>query len=153
MVDPNGKTFLQDVELEWRPQYCDKCQKIGHVCKMEQAAKEEIPKGRRPGKKVTQTWQYKGPIPQLKEQKKMEKQEQENNIRTQEEQQEKEQEIVQKEDQQTPKNVSHVEGHLDLSLANFPMLKAIPTRNGFESLMHIKMTSLTVDRGGVPKTC
>ena len=83
----------------------------------------------------------------------MEKQEQENNIRTREEQQEKEQEIVQKEDQQTPKNVSHVEGQLDLSLANFPMLKAIPTRNGFESLMHKKMTSLAVHRGGVPKTC
>ncbi|TMW81456.1 hypothetical protein EJD97_009515 [Solanum chilense] len=25
VVDPNGKTFMQDVELEWRPQYCDRC--------------------------------------------------------------------------------------------------------------------------------
>ncbi|TMW81801.1 hypothetical protein EJD97_007806 [Solanum chilense] len=122
---------------------------------MEQAAKEEIPKKRRPGKKVTQTWQYKGPISQSKEQGKVEEQKQEINIRPHEDQQEKEQEIVQKEDQQTPKNVTqtNVEGQLDLSLANFPILKAIPTRNGFESLMHNKMTSLTVDRGGVPKTC
>ena len=81
---------MQDVELECRPQYCDKCQKIGHVCKMEQAAKEEIPKRRRPGKKVTQAWQYKGPIPQSKEQDKVEEQRQEINIRLQEEQQEKE---------------------------------------------------------------
>ena len=112
-----------------------------------------MPKRRRPWKKVTQTWQYKGPIPQPKEQEKVEKQEQEDNIRTQEKQQEKDKEIVQKEDQQTPKNATQVEGQLDLSLENFPMLKAIPTRNGFESLMHTKMTSLTVDRGGVPKTC
>ena len=122
---------------------------------MEQAAKEEIPKRRRSGKKVTQAWQYKGPIPQSKEQDKVEEQRQEINIRLQEEQQENEQEIVEKEDQQTPKNGSQisVEGQLDLSLANFPILKAIPTRNGFESLMHKKMTSLAVDRGGVPKTC
>ncbi|XP_069154420.1 uncharacterized protein [Solanum lycopersicum] len=127
VVDPNGKTFMQDVELEWRPQYCDKCQKIGHVC----------------------------PIIQSTEQEKVEEQRQEPNRRPQEEQQEKEQEIVQKLDQQTPKNDSqtNVDGQLDLSLANFPMLKAIPTRNGFESLMHKKMTSLTIDRGGVPKTC
>ncbi|TMW81455.1 hypothetical protein EJD97_009514 [Solanum chilense] len=151
VVDPNGKTFMQDVELEWRPQYCDKCQKIGHVCRKEQEAKEEVPKRKRPGKKVTQAWQYKGPITQEK----VEEQRQEINIRSQDEQQEKEQEIVQQENQQTPKNGSQisVEGQLDLSLANFPMLKAIPTRNGFESLMHNKMASLSVDRGGVPKTC
>ena len=112
-------------------------------------------KRRRPWKKVTQTWQYKGSISQSNEQEKVEEQRQEINIRPQEEQQEKEQEIVQKLDQQTPKNdkQTNVDGQLDLSLENFPMPKAIPTRNGFESLMHTKMTSFTVDKGGVPKTC
>ena len=83
----------------------------------------------------------------------MEEQRQEPNRRPQEEQQEKEQEIVQKLDQQTPKNdkQTNADGQLDLSLTNFPMLKAIPTRNGFESLMHNKMTSLTVDRDRAPK--
>ena len=85
----------------------------------------------------------------------MEEQRQEINIRPQEEQQEKEQEIVQMLGQQTPKNdkQTYVDGQLDLILTNFPMLKAIPTRNGFENLMHTKITSLTIDRGGVPKTC
>ena len=32
-------------------------------------------------------------------------------------------------------------------------LKAIPTRNGFESLMHNKMASLSINRGGASKTC
>ena len=64
VVDPNGKTFLQDVVLEWRPQYCDQCQKLGHVCQVEAVSKEEATKKRRPWKKVTQTWQYKGPISQ-----------------------------------------------------------------------------------------
>ena len=31
-IDPNGRTFMQEVVMEWNPQYCDKCQKIGHQC-------------------------------------------------------------------------------------------------------------------------
>ena len=30
VADPNGRTFVQEVVMEWKPQYCDKCQKIGH---------------------------------------------------------------------------------------------------------------------------
>ena len=26
VMDPNGRTFLQEVVMEWKPQYCDKCQ-------------------------------------------------------------------------------------------------------------------------------
>ena len=63
--------------------------------------------------------------------------------------------MIEKElEQQTPKNNEvHDYRQLDLSLANFPILKPIPTRNGFESLMHDKMASLSIDRGGAPKTC
>ena len=43
--------------------------------------------------------------------------------------------------------------HLDFSLSNFPMLSAIPIRNGFESLRNSKLASLPVDRGGALKTC
>ena len=32
VMDPNGRTFMQDVVMEWKPLYCDKCQKIGHQC-------------------------------------------------------------------------------------------------------------------------
>ena len=42
---------------------------------------------------------------------------------------------------------------LEFSLTNFPILTAIPVRNGFESLSHSKLASLPVDRGGDPKTC
>ena len=93
VVDPYGKTFLQDVVLEWKPQYCDKCQKIGHVCQVETGLNEEIMKKRRPGKKVTQTWQYKkGPISQKselekKEEHKKEEHSQEMRMRAQEEEQ------------------------------------------------------------------
>ena len=156
VVDPTGMTFMQDVVLEWRPQYCDKCQKIGLLCQVEPKPKEEMPKRRRPWKKVTQTWQYKGPISQKTEQEKMDEQRQENNLSPQKNKQEKEQEIGKKLDQQTPRNngeQSYVDRQLELSLANFPILKAIPTRNGFESLMHNKMASLFIDRGGASKTC
>ena len=42
---------------------------------------------------------------------------------------------------------------LEFSLTNFPILTAIPVRNGFESLRNSKLASLLVDRGGDPKTC
>ncbi|KAH0746138.1 hypothetical protein KY285_007795 [Solanum tuberosum] len=53
-MDSNGGTFMQEVVWEWRPQFCDKCQKIGHQCQSGITTKEEPPKKRRPGKKVTE---------------------------------------------------------------------------------------------------
>ncbi|TMW83918.1 hypothetical protein EJD97_000461 [Solanum chilense] len=43
--------------------------------------------------------------------------------------------------------------HLEFILSNFPMLSAIPVRNGFERLRNSKLASLPVDRGGDLKTC
>ena len=65
-----------------------------------------------------------------------------------------EEQIIEKMIEQTPKN-NEVQGYrqLELSLDNFPILKPISKKNGFESLMHIKTASLPVDRGGAPKTC
>ena len=48
VVGQTGKTFMQDVVLEWRLQYFDKCQQIGHLCQVEVEPKEEMPKRRRP---------------------------------------------------------------------------------------------------------
>ena len=51
--------------------------------------------------------------------------------------------IGKKFEQQTLKNNDEQDyRQLEMSLANFPILKAIPIRNGFESLMHNKMSSL-----------
>ena len=157
VVDPNGKTFLQEVVLEWRPQYCDKCQKIGHVCQVETVSNEEAMKKRRPLKKVTQTWQYKGPISQKNNQERRGEHSQEVRLspkmKKQIEEQEEEQ-IIEKSLEQTPKNNEVQEyRQLELSLDNFPILKPISTRNGFESLMHTKTASLSVDRGRAPKMC
>ena len=44
VMDPNGKTFMQEVVLEWRPQYCDRFQKIGHLCQVEPIKRKEAKK-------------------------------------------------------------------------------------------------------------
>ena len=56
--DPNGRTFTQDVVMEWKPLYCEKCQRIGHQC--QDTTKEDQPKKRRPWKKVTRLGNIKG---------------------------------------------------------------------------------------------
>ena len=139
--------------MEWKPQYCDKCQKIGHQC--QSITQEELPKKRKPWKKLTQTWQYKGTIQQ--QERKDDQREipvvDETNVQKEKQDIEKgeEQEI-----KQTPElNLRpHTRSkHLDFSLSNFPMLSAIPIRNGFESLRNSKLASLPVDRGGALKNC
>ncbi|XP_010314925.2 uncharacterized protein [Solanum lycopersicum] len=115
VVDPYGKTFLQDVVLEWRPQYCDKCQKIGHVCQVVTDPNEEVMKKRTPGKKVTQTWQYKGPISQKTSQEKKEEHNQEKKNQLEEQEEEQITEIM-----QTPKSYA-MQGYSQLGLSlDFP---------------------------------
>ena len=146
--------------MEWRPQYCDKCQKIGHQCQLDSLAREKLPKKRRPWKKVTQTWQYKGPILQQEkktEQDKVPEQSNENNSSAQRGKQKIEQEKKGDQDKQTAEDINLCPNaggkQLEFSLSNFPILAAIPVRNGFESLMHSKFASLPIDRGGASKTC
>ena len=125
---------------------------------MEANSKEEAIKKRRPWKKVTKTLQYKGPISQKNEPETRGEHRQKNilspKLNKQKEKQEEEQVIEKELKQQTPKK-KEVQDYrqLELSLAYFPILKPIPTRNGFESLMHNKMASLPINRGGSPKTC
>ncbi|XP_058742312.1 uncharacterized protein LOC131614775 [Vicia villosa] len=38
---PSGELLRQDVEYEWRPQFCTKCNKVGHECK-ENTTKEPV---------------------------------------------------------------------------------------------------------------
>ena len=151
--DPNGRTFMQDVVMEWKPVYCDKCQRIGHQC--QDTTMEDQPKKRRPGKKVTQAWQYKGPIQQqgkvveqikgveIKEDEHHSVQEEENEIRNDQ--------VIQTPEISLRPNNGNTQ--LEFSLSNFPMLSAVPISNGFESLMNSKLVSLPVDRGGTSKSC
>ncbi|XP_058776403.1 uncharacterized protein LOC131650721 [Vicia villosa] len=39
--EPSGVLLRQDVEYEWRPQFCTKCNKVGHECK-ENTTKEPV---------------------------------------------------------------------------------------------------------------
>ncbi|KAH0717232.1 hypothetical protein KY285_013263 [Solanum tuberosum] len=142
VMDPNGGIFMQEVVLEWRPQFCDKCQKIGHQCQSGITTKEGPPKKRRPVKKVTQVWQYKWPI-QIKEQvcaqnRGHEAREISHNITTEKGNHE----IEKEHGKQNPGEITQ------LNLR--PNTGAIPTRNGFESLMDIKLASLPIDRGATP---
>ncbi|XP_019070681.2 uncharacterized protein [Solanum lycopersicum] len=155
VMDPNGRTFMQDVVMEWKPLYCDKCQRIGHQC--QDTTMEDQPKKRRPWKKVTQAWQYKGPIQQ---QEKIVEQRKELEIKEVDSSsvQEEKQRIEQRRDQeiQTPEIILRPNTgskQLEFSLSNFPMLSVIPIRNGFESVMNSKLVSLPVDRGGASKSC
>ena len=153
VADPNGRTFVQDVVMEWKPLYCDKCQKIGHQC--QSVTLEEMPKKKKPWKKVTQTWQYKGPIQQQeKKDELMKKSGIESNNGKKEKQVIENAEVQDR--KQTPElNLRPQTGNkqLEFSLTNFPILTAIPVRNGFDSLRNSKLASLPVDRGGDPKTC
>ncbi|TMW81375.1 hypothetical protein EJD97_010021 [Solanum chilense] len=155
VMDPNGRTFMQEIVMEWKPQYCDKCQKIGHQC--QSVTMEEQPKKRKPWKKVTQTWQYEGPIQQQErknDQRKMPVVDKNSND-AQEEKQEIEQGKEQENNQTPELNLRPHNGskHLNFNLSNFPMLSAIPIINGFEILRNSKLAPLPVHTGGALKTC
>ena len=95
------------------------------------------------------SWQYKGPIQQqekIEEQRKGEETKEDEHVSVQEEKNEltNDQVIHTPEISLRPNTRST---QLEFSLSNFPMLSAIPIRNGFESLMNSKLVSLPVDRG------
>ena len=81
--------------------------------------------------------------------------EDDNTTNVQEEKHEKEQRGEQEINQTPDLNLRPNTGskHLDFSLSNFPMLSAIPMRNGFESLINSKLASMPVDRCGASITC
>ena len=92
----------------------------------------------------------------MTEQEKVPEQVKENNLSPQKSKQEAEQEIEKKQDQQTPRNIgkhsNNVDNQLQFSLDNVPVLKAIPIKNGFKSLIHSKIASLSIDIGVASKT-
>ncbi|XP_019262025.1 PREDICTED: uncharacterized protein LOC109239887 [Nicotiana attenuata] len=67
VMDPDGKKFQQEVEFEWKPQFCPKCQVIGHNCtkKPELQVMDRQVHNRRGGeqKKIVQEWKPKETMP------------------------------------------------------------------------------------------
>ncbi|OIT35729.1 hypothetical protein A4A49_51349 [Nicotiana attenuata] len=63
LLDTRGMKFQQELVYEWKPNYCEKCQTIGHVCHNQLGPREqqgEQLKRRRETKKVTYEWRTKG---------------------------------------------------------------------------------------------
>ncbi|CAK8540004.1 unnamed protein product [Lathyrus sativus] len=44
IVDHEGEKIQQAIEYEWRPLFCNKCQKVGHSCEKPKVRKQWIPK-------------------------------------------------------------------------------------------------------------
>lgn len=70
ILDPNGRTCVQEVQFDWKPQYCDRCVKIGHTCpptKDIHATQDPVPdefekpKRRTRPRKMVQEWVFRGP--------------------------------------------------------------------------------------------
>lgn len=54
---PDGKQFAQDISYDWKPDFCEKCQKIGHVCPQQVVVEPpqfEEPRRRRKGRETLQ---------------------------------------------------------------------------------------------------
>jgi len=58
LLDPNGKSFVQDVTYDWKPSYCEKCLMVGHNCLAKSTQPNPIHKT-----KVTQNGELKAPAP------------------------------------------------------------------------------------------
>ncbi|CAK8532363.1 unnamed protein product [Lathyrus sativus] len=44
ITDPAGEKMQQSIEYEWRPLFCNKCQKVGHCCDKPKMRKQWIPR-------------------------------------------------------------------------------------------------------------
>nr|XP_016489638.1 PREDICTED: uncharacterized protein LOC107809505 [Nicotiana tabacum] len=57
--EPNRRTFLQPINYDWKPKFCETCQVIGHNCKQEGRGQNQygatMNEKRKP-KKITQQW-------------------------------------------------------------------------------------------------
>ncbi|XP_060170305.1 uncharacterized protein LOC132601217 [Lycium barbarum] len=56
IMDANGVIFHQRIKFEWKPEFCEKCQKVGHDCrKVVRTQQLNVPPKKK--KKFTQVWQ------------------------------------------------------------------------------------------------
>ncbi|XP_059310372.1 uncharacterized protein LOC132061616 [Lycium ferocissimum] len=56
IIDANVVIFHQRIEYEWKPEFCEKCQKVGHDCgKVIRTQQLNVPPKKK--KKFTQVWQ------------------------------------------------------------------------------------------------
>ncbi|XP_070039122.1 uncharacterized protein [Nicotiana tomentosiformis] len=66
ITDPYGKRFQQAVIYDWKPEFCEKCQKIGHIYLPQQKTEErqfEPPRRRRKARRAQHPNQQQGPEP------------------------------------------------------------------------------------------
>lgn len=66
VTDPYGKCFQQAIIYDWKPEFCEKCQKIGHICLPQQETEEqqfEPPRRRRKARRAQHPNQQQEPEP------------------------------------------------------------------------------------------
>ncbi|XP_060190885.1 uncharacterized protein LOC132620214 [Lycium barbarum] len=164
VLDPNGQEICQGIEFEWKPEFCPKCQRVGHYCKEPPPAqKPKSPKKRRHGKQVTQEWKSIGTIIPEKaatpNEAQVTKPVEVHPQKTQESDQTKVVDIPSSSTQKQPSPRPSSKGNAVnaspmLNLVNFPTLPAVFTKNGFEVLQlgTCDTNSLPPDKGGTTHT-
>ncbi|XP_019253965.1 PREDICTED: uncharacterized protein LOC109232665 [Nicotiana attenuata] len=156
VMDPNGKTFQQDVRYDWKPEFCQKCLVVGHRCGMEQQQYKQQDKQqgkRREAKKVTMEWRTKDPVKegvnsageaslQQKEAQILSQREvaDKENIQPMVDQENAQQDHIQTASQQQSKveqlmdKGKAIEDMFELDMIDFPALSPIAMRNSFGPL-------------------
>nr|XP_009591960.1 uncharacterized protein LOC104088903 [Nicotiana tomentosiformis] len=65
VLDPNGRQFTQKIIFDWKPEFCQLCQVVGHKCPppAKPDTQNHAPQERRrEPRKVTMEWKTKGPV-------------------------------------------------------------------------------------------
>ncbi|XP_058745862.1 uncharacterized protein LOC131618712 [Vicia villosa] len=62
---PNGVCFKQSVDYEWKPQFCKKCNKVGHQCKEKKEAIKKVWTVKETTKEGTENAAESEPVPVL----------------------------------------------------------------------------------------
>lgn len=62
VMDPNGRQFTQKVVFDWKPEFCQQCQVVGHQSPPPQQKGNNQQHKRRAPRQVTMEWQTKGVV-------------------------------------------------------------------------------------------
>nr|XP_016464393.1 PREDICTED: uncharacterized protein LOC107787350 [Nicotiana tabacum] len=153
VIDPKGKHFQQQVTYDWKPEFCETSQVVGHKCreKGEEEEQRNMQHRRRRTRTVTQEWRTKGPIQQNAP---VEKQKEQPKEVTQQTQQISIAGSEEGLEEQVRKNKGKALQSPEFNLQNFPMLCSVPVKNGFGVLQggDSVVQTTPLDKGGGTKT-
>lgn len=53
IVDPAGRTFVQNIKYDWKPLFCKKCTRFGHTCSVDEGRNIQPPNRRGQAERVS----------------------------------------------------------------------------------------------------